>query len=201
MPINDGDRHAATNVDLRASVGVAPACTAAAWCCVRIEVACAARGSEGVIAITSETNSAIAASGCALDHCFAPGWLAFGFASIVAGLPSDGYGRGATEPVLPNQPTLFYRAGLENICSLLSAKVIDAPTNSKWSSTQPDAAIADMVATMLALTPSDPRAAQAQSLLTAHFHSAMSSGASASDALKSTFVVSCLSPTFSGIGM
>ena len=120
---------------------------------------------------------------------------------IAAGLPSDGYGRGSTSPVLPNQPTLFYRAGLENICSLLSAKVIDAPTNSKWSSTQPDAAIADMVATMLALTPSDPRAAQAQSLLTAHFHSAMSSGASASDALKSTFVVSCLSPTFSGIGM
>ena len=35
---------------------------------------------------------------------------------IAGGLPSDGYGRGATAPVLPNQPTLFYRAGLENIC-------------------------------------------------------------------------------------
>ncbi|MGH7269974.1 MAG: hypothetical protein ACREJ3_06045, partial [Polyangiaceae bacterium] len=30
---------------------------------------------------------------------------------IVSGLPSDGYGRGAVAPVLPNQPTLFYRAG------------------------------------------------------------------------------------------
>ena len=30
-------------------------------------------------------------------------------AQIVSGMPSDGYGRGATIPVLPNQPTLFYR--------------------------------------------------------------------------------------------
>ena len=28
-----------------------------------------------------------------------------------SGLPSDGYGRGAVAPVLPNQPTLFFRAG------------------------------------------------------------------------------------------
>ena len=34
---------------------------------------------------------------------------------IVSGLPSDGYGRGATMPVLPNAPTLFYRAATENI--------------------------------------------------------------------------------------
>ena len=120
---------------------------------------------------------------------------------IAAGLPSDGYGRGSTQPVLPNQPTLFYRSGLENICVQLSALVIDAPTGGKWSSSQPDAAISDMVATMLALTPSDPRASQANMLLTSHFHSAMTSGASASDALKSTFVVSCLSPSFAGIGM
>jgi hypothetical protein len=120
---------------------------------------------------------------------------------IAAGLPSDGYGRGSTVPVLPNQPTLFYRAGLENICAKLADQVIDAPTNSKWSSSQPDAAIADFVATMLALTPSDPRSAPATQLLTTHFHSAMGTGASATDSLKSTFVVSCLAPTFSGIGM
>jgi hypothetical protein len=87
------------------------------------------------------------------------------------------------------------------MCAKLADQVIDAPMNSKWSSTQPDAAIADFVATMLALVPSDPRSAPAKSLLTTHFHSAMATGASATDALKSTFVVSCLSPTFSGIGM
>jgi hypothetical protein len=30
-------------------------------------------------------------------------------AEIVSGLPSDGYGRGSIAPVLPNDPTLFYR--------------------------------------------------------------------------------------------
>jgi len=126
--------------------------------------------------------------------------------AIVAGLPSDGYGRGATAPVLPNAPTLFYRAGVENICEAVSALVIDnaspeSPTTAQWSSAQPDAAIADFVSTVMALTSSDPRAAQAQSLLAAHFASAVASGASASNALKSTFVVACLAPTSIAIGL
>ena len=44
---------------------------------------------------------------------------------IVSGLPSDGYGRGSTIPVLPNQPSLFYRAATENICAAVAAQVID----------------------------------------------------------------------------
>jgi hypothetical protein len=113
---------------------------------------------------------------------------------IVAGLPSDGYGRGATMPVLPNQPTLFYRGGLENVCEGIAAVLIDVKTANQtagvtyWSSTEPDAAIADFVGTVMALVPSDPRAAPATALLQQHFAAAMQQGASASDALKSTFV-------------
>jgi hypothetical protein len=44
---------------------------------------------------------------------------------IVPGLPSDGYGRGAVAPVLPNAPTLFYRAGAENVCASVADLVID----------------------------------------------------------------------------
>ena len=47
-------------------------------------------------------------------------------AQIVSGMPSDGYGRGSTIPVLPNQPTLFYRAGLENVCAQVAGLTIDA---------------------------------------------------------------------------
>jgi hypothetical protein len=119
---------------------------------------------------------------------------------IAGGLPSDGYGRGSPIPVLPNQPTLFYRAGVENICEVVASQVIDGGTN-KWTSTQPDAAIADFVSTMLGFTTSDPRAAQATTLLKSHFTQAVASGQSASNALKSTFIVSCLSPSFVGIGM
>jgi hypothetical protein len=128
-------------------------------------------------------------------------------AQIVSGMPSDGYGRGAPIPVLPNQPTLFYRGGLENVCANISEMVIDAkPTTQQpnvkiWSSSQPTAAIADFVSQIMALTSADPRAAQASSLLTGHFQAAEQAGATPTDALRSTFVAACLSPTFIGIGM
>ncbi len=109
---------------------------------------------------------------------------------IVSGLPSDGYGRGSTAPVLPNQPSLFFRAGTENICAAVAASVIDVAAAKQvagvkyWSSAAPDAAIADFVATVMALVPSDPRAAPATTLLKDHFTGAMAQGASASDALQ-----------------
>jgi hypothetical protein len=126
---------------------------------------------------------------------------------IVSGLPSDGYGRGSVMPVLPNRPTLFYRAGTENICAAIAAVVIDVGAAKQtagtkyWSSAQPDAAIADFVGTIMALVPSDPRAAPATVLLKSHFTTAMQQGSSAPDALKSTFVVACLAPSAVSIGL
>jgi hypothetical protein len=126
---------------------------------------------------------------------------------IVSGLPSDGYGRGSTAPVLPNQPTLFFRAGTENICTSVAASIIDVAASKQvagvryWSSTTPDAAIADFVGNLMGLVPSDPRAVPATTLLKTHFTSAMAQGASASDALKSTFVVACQAPSAVSIGM
>jgi hypothetical protein len=126
---------------------------------------------------------------------------------IVSGLPSDGYGRGAVAPVLPNQPTLFYRAGTENICEAVAALVIDVPSArqiagaKQWSSTQSDAAIADFAESVMGLAPSDPRSTPAQTLLKSHFTGAMKTGASATDALESTFVAACLAPTAVSMGM
>jgi hypothetical protein len=127
--------------------------------------------------------------------------------AIVAGLPSDGYGRGATDPVLPNAPSLFYVAGAENICEAVAGLVIDVPAanqtpNTKqWSSAQPDAAIADFLQLVMALTPSDPRYAPAQTILETHFTDAMNGGAGPTAALQSTFVAACLAPSTVSIGM
>jgi len=126
---------------------------------------------------------------------------------IVSGLPSDGYGRGSTEPVLPNQPTLFYRAALENLCSSLAGTVIDVAAAKQeagvkvWSSADPDAAIADFVSTVMALVPSGPRAAGAAALLKGHFTAAVQQGATASNALKSTFITACLAPSAISMGL
>ena len=127
---------------------------------------------------------------------------------IASGLPSDGYGRGATMPVLPNDPTLFYRAGTENVCSIVAASVIDVPTAkqtpgvTQWSSAKPDAAIADFVSIVMGLVPSDPRAAPATMLLSQHFAAAMQQqGVTATAALESTFITACLAPSAISIGL
>jgi hypothetical protein len=123
---------------------------------------------------------------------------------IVSGLPSDGYGRGSVTPVLPNQPTLFYRAGTENICANIAALTVDAPPVAgakQWSSLQSDAAIADFVQIVMALTPSDARYAQATQILKSHFSSAIAQGASATNALRSTFVAACLAPSAVSVGL
>jgi len=143
---------------------------------------------------------------CQLDAANKVGALTT-IAQIVSGMPSDGYGRGGVIPVLPNQPTLFYRGGLENICAQLALQTIDAkadpkqPNAKKWTSTQPDAAIGEFVSLVMGLTAGDPRTPPIVEALTAHFNDAKGSGASAADALRSTFVAACLSPSFIGIGL
>jgi hypothetical protein len=127
---------------------------------------------------------------------------------IAGGLPSDAYGRGSVAPVLPNAPTLFFRAGTENMCEALAAETIDVPTAKQqagvkqWSSTQAGPAISDFVSIVMGLTSSDPRAAQANAILTQHFQDAMNvKGTTATAALQSTFVAACMSPSAISIGM
>jgi hypothetical protein len=110
-------------------------------------------------------------------------------------------------PILPNQPTLFFVAGIQNICQSVAEQVIDVaghevPDAKRWSSAEPDAAISDFVSTVMALTPSDARAAQARAILTSHFASALAQpGTTATDALRSTFVVACTAPSAVSIGL
>jgi hypothetical protein len=127
---------------------------------------------------------------------------------VAAGLPSDGYGRGSVAPVLPNQPTLFFRAGTENICEALAAATIDVKSGAQitgtktWSSSDPTSAITDFVGIVMGLVPSDPRYAQAQTILTDHFNQAKGqSGITPTAALQSTFVAACLAPSAVSIGM
>lgn len=127
---------------------------------------------------------------------------------ISGGLPSDGYGRGAPIPVLPTDPTLFYRAGLENICENVANIVVDntkPPANataySSATTASQTAAIADFVANLMAIVPDDPRSSVMTQKLTAHFNAAIANQATKTDALKSTFVVACLSPNVAAVGM
>ncbi|TMB29083.1 MAG: hypothetical protein E6J65_03195 [Deltaproteobacteria bacterium] len=117
---------------------------------------------------------------------------------IVAVLPSDQYSRGAEQAVLANDPNLFFRTGLENICASLAGQVVDAGSATRWSSLNPDAAISDFVHGLMGIETA--RDATPLGILQGHFQAAKGGGSSASDALKSTFVLACLSPSIAGIG-
>jgi hypothetical protein len=53
----------------------------------------------------------------------------------------------------------------------------------------------------MALPPSDARSVPAQALLQAHFEASLATGASPSDALKSTFIAACLAPSSISVGL
>jgi len=115
---------------------------------------------------------------------------------IASVLPSDQYSRGTEDAVLANDPNLFFRTGMENVCAALAGQLIDNGT--RWSSGNSSAAIGDFVHQLMGIAA--PADATPLSILADHDKGALSSGLSASDALKSTFVLACLSPSVVGIG-
>ena len=116
---------------------------------------------------------------------------------IASVLPANGYSRGSTLPVLANDPTLFYRSGVESICAALAGMLVDA-NGSEYMSKDPNAAIANVAHQLMGLTAAND--ATPLALLHAHYDAALKTGAAAGDALKSTFVAGCLSPAVVGIG-
>lgn len=112
------------------------------------------------------------------------------------------YSRGAEAPVVSRDPNLFFRAGVENICRLVADQVVDQGATPKYSSTNYAVAIDDFVANVMALPASDSRSVMARQILTEHYGAASTQpGIKAVDALKSTFVLACTSPTSVSLGL
>ncbi|MEY4583216.1 MAG: hypothetical protein RL701_7919 [Pseudomonadota bacterium] len=119
--------------------------------------------------------------------------------TIATVLPSDSYSRGQTVPTLANDPGLFFYAGVENMCATLSRRVIDNTKGaSKWQGAETPAAIGGMVHELMGLWP--PRDTDVIALLTEHASAARAEGANATEALRSTFVLACMSPAVVGVG-
>jgi hypothetical protein len=117
-------------------------------------------------------------------------------------LPVDTYYRAYELPSLPTNPDLFYRSSTESMCRAIADQVVDAKGgSSRYAGSKPADAIADMIATVMDLVSVDPRAGQAQQILTDHLAAALKSGASATDALKSTFTLACIAPSSVIVGL
>jgi hypothetical protein len=123
-------------------------------------------------------------------------------ARIASSVAADAFSRGSEAPITPSQPTLFHRAATEMLCENISAQVVDAMAGSVYSSANFNAAIGDMVDKVMGLAPSHPNHAQAQQILTAHYDAVRAQkGNTATQALRSTFVLACESPNSVAIGL
>jgi hypothetical protein len=126
--------------------------------------------------------------------------------TIAQSYPSDQFSRGQVSPsvfVLANDPNLFTRTGVENMCASIASAVVDGPTNSKYSSKDPQAAINDFVANLMGL--SGDRATPMLELLSDHYAEANGEKTDAGAvtptiALRSTFTLACISPYVIGLG-
>jgi hypothetical protein len=128
---------------------------------------------------------------------------------IATSIPADAFSRGVEFPIMAADPSLFYSAATEMLCENLAAQVIDpaaGAVGTTYSSTDPTGAIADMVTRVMGYPPSDPLYGQAVQILMDDFTASMTAAGvspkpKAVDALRSTFVLACESPTSLSYGL
>jgi len=118
--------------------------------------------------------------------------------TVAASWPSDQYSRGNQNAALATNPSLLMRGGLENLCDDLAQYLVDSGADTRFQSSDSTAAIDTLVTRLMGLT--SDRAAGPRAILQDHFAAALQSGASATEALQSTFVLACLSPYVAGVG-
>ncbi len=120
--------------------------------------------------------------------------------AVANNIPLDGYLRGAEAPALSTAQTPFYRGATESLCAYAASLTIDKP-KSRYDSAKKDTAITDFVENIMGITAADPNNAAVTQLLNDHYAAAVAAGAKPIEALSSTFVVACLSPTSVAIGL
>jgi hypothetical protein len=115
---------------------------------------------------------------------------------LALAIPGAAYGRGEEAPLLPHDPNLFFASATDNLCQLLAGRLVDGPADrpGRWTSARVPEAVGDFVHTLMALPPGDPRADPMRQLLDQHHASALTAGANPTQALRSTFIVACVSP-------
>ena len=121
--------------------------------------------------------------------------------AVANNIPADGYLRGAEAPALSTEPTMFFRGAGETICQIAADLTVDKAPMSLYSSAKKDQAITDFVGNIMGLATGDPTSAPAMAILQEHYDAAIVAKATPTEALKSTFVLACTSPTSLAMGL
>ena len=118
--------------------------------------------------------------------------------TVTSIFPANSFARGTVNTGQANDPTLFLRSGAENVCARLSGQVVDAGSNNRFPAGDVETAVKNLVHLVMGVGADDDTVPIA--LLTEHQKNAVAAGLSAGDAMRSTFVVACLSPSVMGVG-
>jgi len=143
---------------------------------------------------------------CAVnDTLDAPAGIRNEIRGYAASIPGIVYGRGDVQPDMPTSPTQFSTAAAERLCERLAGRFFGSgagvTASPLFSPAQRGEAIDAFVHRLMALSSTDPRAAELKSVLDEHWDEVLAGKNSASLALQSTFVLSCTSPLVTGIGL
>ena len=125
--------------------------------------------------------------------------------SLAYTVPDTAFARGVVAPAMPVTPDLFFVNATDQLCRAWSLQLVDPaamaapeagatlPAGPTWASTDAPAAEADFVHQIMGIPAADARASDLVGMLEAHRQAALATNASATDALRSTFVVACRS--------
>jgi len=123
--------------------------------------------------------------------------VATSFANLV---PEDDFSRGAAEPVQTAVTGLFHYAAVEKLCSKLATKLVGTASGMPFQTAEPTAALDAFVEKLMGLDAGNPRHDTVRASMEEHFQSAKAS-TNVGTALRSAFVVACISPEVQAVGL
>jgi hypothetical protein len=121
--------------------------------------------------------------------------------NLALAIPGAGYARGDGQPLMPHDPNLFFHAATENLCRLAATQLVNDGAAARYHGADRDAAIGDFLTLLMSMPVGDPQRADFQAILDEHYDMAVTSGASPTDALRSTFMLACQSPLGISLGL
>jgi hypothetical protein len=121
--------------------------------------------------------------------------------NLSLGIPGSSYARADAEPVMPHDPNLFFASATEKLCGLIAAQLIESGTNARWRVADRESALVDFVSLVMGVPTTDERAPLLRDVLARHYQAAVDAREKAADALRSTFVLACSSPSAVSAGL
>jgi hypothetical protein len=116
------------------------------------------------------------------------------------GIAGSSYARADEKPVMPHDPNLFFSSATEKLCMLLANQLVDG-MNSRWRAASFNPALDDFVSVVMGVPANDERFGKLRWVLAQHYDAALAAKERPADALRSTFVLACSSPTAVSSGL